>query len=159
MIVSLLMLTIADGILTIELLDTNSEEMNPIMARLIPQGHQAFLMGKYILTAAGIPFIVVYKNYPMFGTRFRIGFVLPIFVSLYLVLIFYQSRLLRIGRDVTWPSGHILAPHRVQKRRPEKATLHQTAMIDGGDALEIHGVVVSHALEVCVSYPISPLSI
>ena len=83
-IVTLLMLTIADGVLTIELLDTNSEEMNPIMARLIVHGQQAFLIGKYILTAAGLPFIVVYKNYPMFGTRFRIGFVLPIFVGLYI---------------------------------------------------------------------------
>jgi hypothetical protein len=115
-IVTLLMLTIADGILTIELLDTNSEEMNPIMAHLLLQGHQVFLIGKYILTAAGLPFIVVYKNYPMFGTRFRIGFVLPIFVGLYVVLIFYQSRLLRIGREVTWPSGHIT--HGLDVSRP-----------------------------------------
>jgi hypothetical protein len=89
-IISLLALTIADGVLTVELLDTNSEEINPLMAHLLLWGFNVFLMGKYILTAAGLPFIVAYKNYPMFGTRFRAGFVLPVFVGLYLVLIIYQ---------------------------------------------------------------------
>jgi hypothetical protein len=117
--------------LTIELLDTNSEEMNPIMAHLILQGHQAFLLGKYVLTAAGLPFIVVYKNYPMFGTRFRIGFVLPVFVGLYVVLIFYQTKLLRIGRDLKWPAEHISSPHRVPKSPIDKAASPRTATSGG----------------------------
>jgi hypothetical protein len=103
-IISLLALTIADGVLTVELLDTNSEEINPLMAHLLLWGFNVFLMGKYILTAAGLPFIVAYKNYPMFGTRFRAGFVLPVFVGLYLVLIIYQWRLLHLGRGSS-PSG------------------------------------------------------
>jgi len=95
MIVSLLTLTIADGVLTIELLDANSGEFNPFMAHLLLQGHNVFLLGKYILTAVGLPFLVAYKNYPMFGTRFRAGFVLPVFVGLYIVLVFYQWKLLQ----------------------------------------------------------------
>jgi len=94
LIVGLLALTIADGVLTIELLDANSGEFNPLMAHLLERGHNAFLLGKFILTAAGLPFLVAYKNYPMFGTRFRAGFVLPVFVGLYLVLVFYQWKLL-----------------------------------------------------------------
>jgi hypothetical protein len=104
MIVSLLALTIADGVLTIELIDTNSEEINPFMAQLLLQGHSVFLLGKYILTAAGLPLIVAYKNHPMFGTRFRAGFVLPLFVGLYIVLVVYQWRLLHVGRGVSPPS-------------------------------------------------------
>jgi Domain of unknown function (DUF5658) len=138
-IVTLLALTIADGVLTIELLDTNSEEMNPIMARLILQGHQTFLVGKYVLTAAGLPFIVVYKNYRMFGTRFRIGYVLPIFVGLYIALISYQSRLLRIGREVTSPPGDMSAPHRLRKRPFDKATSQPMAMAQGTNAPVIDG--------------------
>jgi hypothetical protein len=103
MIVGLLGLTIADGVLTIELLDTNSEEINPVMAHLLMRGHSAFLIGKYVLTAAGLPFLVAYKNHPMFGTRFRAGFVLPVFVGLYLVLVVYQTQLLRFGRIVMSP--------------------------------------------------------
>ena len=90
MIVGLLGLTITDGVLTIELLDRNSEEFNPIMAQLLGRSHHAFLAGKYILTAAGLPFLVVFKNYRMFGTRFRIGYLFPAFVGLYLLLLSYQ---------------------------------------------------------------------
>ncbi len=45
----------------------------------------------------GLPFIVVYKNYPMFRTRFRVGFLLPVFIGLYLVLIGYQAFLFQMG--------------------------------------------------------------
>ena len=44
------------------------------MAHLLGRGHHAFLAGKYILTAAGLPFLVVFKNYRLFGTRFRVGY-------------------------------------------------------------------------------------
>ena len=94
MIVSLLGLTITDGVLTIELLDRNSEEINPIMAHLLGRGQHAFLAGKYLLTAAGLPFLVVFKNYRLFGTRFRIGYLFPAFIGLYLLLLSYQWKML-----------------------------------------------------------------
>jgi Domain of unknown function (DUF5658) len=94
MIVGLLGLTITDGVLTIELLDRNSEEINPLMAHLLGQGHHAFLAGKYILTAAGLPFLVVFKNYRLFGTRIRIGYLFPAFIVLYLLLLSYQWNML-----------------------------------------------------------------
>jgi hypothetical protein len=97
LIVSLLGLTIVDGVLTVELLDVNSEEMNPLMGHLLARGHTAFFLGKYILTALGLPFLLVYKNYPMFGTRFRVGYLLPVFLGLYLVLVLYQMVLLQMG--------------------------------------------------------------
>jgi len=98
MIVILLCLTIADGVLTIELLDTNSEEINPVMQHLLTRGHSAFLLGKYVLTAVGLPLIVVYKYHPFCGTRFRVGFLLPAFIGLYVALISYQLTLLEAGR-------------------------------------------------------------
>jgi hypothetical protein len=98
MVVTLLGLTIADGVLTIMLLDVNSEEFNPLLNHMLTRGQTAFLLAKYALTAAGIPFLVVYKHYPIFGTRFRIGWLLPIFVGMYLVLLSYQGALLSVGR-------------------------------------------------------------
>jgi hypothetical protein len=94
MIVGLLGLTITDGVLTIELLDRNSEEINPFMAHLLGRSHHAFLAVKYILTAAGLPFLVVFKNYRLFGTRFRIGYLFPAFIALYLLLLSYQWNML-----------------------------------------------------------------
>jgi hypothetical protein len=96
-IVGLLGLTLVDGVLTVELLDVNSEELNPLMSHLLARGHLTFFLGKYVLTAAGLPFLLVYKNYPMFGTRFRVGYLLPMFLSLYLVLAAYQVHLLNLG--------------------------------------------------------------
>lgn len=94
LIVAVLVLCIVDGVLTIELLDAHSEELNPVMRFLINRGHLPFLVGKYILTAAGLPFLVVYRNWPLFGTRFRAGFFLPVFLGLYLGLLAYQVHLL-----------------------------------------------------------------
>jgi Domain of unknown function (DUF5658) len=90
-----LVLCLVDGVLTIELIDLNSEEINPVMRFLLRRGYLSFLMGKYALTAAGLPFLVVYKNWPLFGTRFRAGFLLPIFFALYLGLLTYQVILLQ----------------------------------------------------------------
>jgi hypothetical protein len=97
MVVTLLSLTVVDGMLTLELLELNSEEANPVMGQLLKRGPLDFVLGKYVLTAMGLPFIVVYKNYPMFKTRFRIGFLLPVFISLYVALISYQCMLLNAG--------------------------------------------------------------
>ena len=97
MVVTLLSLTVVDGILTLELVNLNSEEANPFMGHLLKRGPLDFVLGKYVLTAIGLPFIVVYKNYPMFNTRFRIGFLLPAFISLYVALISYQCMLLHAG--------------------------------------------------------------
>lgn len=98
MIVALLGLTLLDGILTLELIELNSEEANPVMAHLLSRGDLAFLMGKYVLTAAGLPFLVVYQHYPLFRSRFRVGWLVPIFIALYLVLLFHQWSLFQIGR-------------------------------------------------------------
>jgi hypothetical protein len=97
LIVSLLALTIVDGVLTIELLELNSEEFNPVMDHLLTWGHTAFFLGKYVLTAAGIPLLVVYKNHRMFGTWFRVGYLLPVFVAMYVTLVSYQVALLGEG--------------------------------------------------------------
>ena len=93
-IVAVLVLCIVDGVLTIELLDINSEEANPVMRFLLDRGYVPFLVGKYVITAAGLPFLAVYKNWPLFGTRFRAGFLLPVFLGLYLGLVAYQVHLL-----------------------------------------------------------------
>jgi hypothetical protein len=99
-IVAVLGLTLVDGVLTLELLDTNSEECNPLMGHLLTRGQVVFFVAKYLLTASGLTFFLVFKNYAMFGTRFRVGFMSPIVLVLYLALVAYQVGLLKIGRSV-----------------------------------------------------------
>jgi len=115
MVLTLLSLTIVDGMLTLELLDLNSEEANPFMGHLLRRGPLDFLLGKYVLTAMGLPFIVVYQNYPMFKTRFRVGFLLPVFISMYIVLIYYQYMLFQAGpihSAVAWSDPALTADSR-----------------------------------------------
>ena len=93
LVLLLLILTVVDGAMTLMLLGAGCEEANPAMQLLLDRGPVDFVVGKYILTAAGLPFLVIYRNFTLFGTRFRIGYLIPIFVGLYLLLIGYQVAL------------------------------------------------------------------
>lgn len=94
LILLLLTLSIVDGVITLHLLDLGFTEINPLMRYLLSKGGTSFLIGKYALTATGLPFLVAYMHYPLFRSRFRVGYLLPFFVSLYLVLLGYQLGLL-----------------------------------------------------------------
>jgi hypothetical protein len=79
-----------DAVLTIELISAGGAEINPVMDRLLDCGILAFVLGKYALTAVGMPLLLIFKNYYLFGTRFRVGYLLPLIVAMYAVLISYQ---------------------------------------------------------------------
>lgn len=95
LIVLLLALSITDAVITLILIGEGSEEINPVMGHLLRRGLLTFLVGKYVLTATGIPLLLVFKNFYLFGTRFRVGYLIPAFIFLYVVLISYQLCLLR----------------------------------------------------------------
>jgi hypothetical protein len=86
--------TLLDGVLTIHLVGTGCEETNPAMRPLLAQGVAPFLIVKYLLTVAGLPLLLIFKNFYLFGTRLRVGHLLPIFVGLYLILLAHQMRLM-----------------------------------------------------------------
>ncbi len=98
-VLALLSLSIADAWITIELVDSGCSEINPLMARLLDWGVVPFLAIKYVLTAAGLPILLLYKNYYLFGTRLRVVYLIPTFVAMYVALLAYQAMLL---------AGHIL---------------------------------------------------
>ncbi len=92
-IVLLLALSIVDAAITLLLIQTGCEEINPVMSHLLEYGLLTFLVGKYVLTAAGIPLLLVFKNYYLFGSHFRVGYLFPVFIGMYLCLIGYQMLL------------------------------------------------------------------
>lgn len=93
-IVANLILCIVDAVLTLHLIHAGGEEFNPLMACLLARGTSWFVLGKYVLTAAGLPLLLIYKNHYLFGTRVRVGYLLGLIVALYLVLIAYQTCLI-----------------------------------------------------------------
>jgi hypothetical protein len=97
--VLLLILTVVDGAVTLLLLGAGCEEINPAMGYLLRQGPLQFLLGKYLLTTAGLPFLLIFRHFTLFRTRFRVGYLIPVFVALYLVLLGYQVALMNAPAD------------------------------------------------------------
>jgi hypothetical protein len=95
-VILLLLFTIADGVLTLHLVGANCEEMNPVMESLLKRGMGTFLLGKYALTVIGLPVLLIFKNHYLFSTRFRVGYLIPLFVVLYAALLAYQVYLFQI---------------------------------------------------------------
>ena len=87
---SLLTLSMVDAVATLLLLDLGAEEMNPAMKFLLGHGAQAFLLGKLALTAFALPVLLIGQNHYLFGTRFKVAYVLPMLVGLYATLNIYQ---------------------------------------------------------------------
>jgi hypothetical protein len=94
LVVTLLAASITDAAFTVRLVAIGCTEVNPLMGRLLDRGVLPFFIVKYLLTALGLPVLLVFKNHYLFGTRFRVGYVIPVLVSMYLVLIAYQLHLL-----------------------------------------------------------------
>jgi hypothetical protein len=95
LVLLLLAFTIIDGLMTFELLEAGCQELNPFMGYLLSRGQGMFLLGKSVLTTAGLFFLLIFKNGHICGGRLRIGYLLPVFVVLYAVLIGYELQLLQ----------------------------------------------------------------
>jgi Domain of unknown function (DUF5658) len=93
--VLLLVLTLTDGAITLLLLEAGCEEINPAMSYLLSRGPLYFLLGKYALTTAGLPFLLIFRHFTLFRTKFRVGHLLPVFVGMYLILLGYQIALMQ----------------------------------------------------------------
>ena len=94
-VLTLIVASIVDAILTIRLLEAGAKEINPLMDRLLDHGIRTFLLGKYVLTVGGLPLLLIFKNHYLFGTRIRVGYLIPMAVALYVVLIGYQLVLMQ----------------------------------------------------------------
>ncbi len=92
--IALLLLTLLDGVLTILLLQQHCEEANPFLAWVLESGVGPFFAVKYGLTATGLAFFLMFREYRIFGTSLRVGHLIPCMVALYLALLIHQFVLL-----------------------------------------------------------------
>ncbi|MFZ1935949.1 MAG: DUF5658 family protein [Thermoguttaceae bacterium] len=98
-VLALIAATFVDAGLTVYVLHGGGCEVNPLMQRLLSRSVEAFVIGKYLLTVVGLPVLLIFRNYYLFGTHLRVGHLIPVSVALYAVLIGYQVILIqqRIG--------------------------------------------------------------
>jgi len=94
-IMLLLLASIADAYLTIHLMNAGAQEINPLMDNLLNRSVHHFLIGKYLLTVAGLPLLLIFQNHYLFGTRVRVRHLIPVAVGLYFLLIGYQLTLVQ----------------------------------------------------------------
>jgi len=100
-VITILLLSVADALLTLTLLNHGANEANPIMAPLVTGSGHWFAFWKVGLTTAGVVVLVLLSRYRLFG-RIRVGALLYVVLALYVALITYEWSLLhRIGAQVT----------------------------------------------------------
>lgn len=98
LVLAILAMTLLDGVLTLLLMDHHYEEANPLMRFLLGIHPLAFVVGKYALTAACMPFLLIFGRRQVFLPRLRVAHTLPFILLLYCVLVACQAvALARVG--------------------------------------------------------------
>jgi hypothetical protein len=92
--ISVLLLSCADALMTLRLLERGASELNAIMRVLIESDTQLFAALKMALTGAGLLFLVIHHRFRVFR-RFRVDQLLCAVLLLYLLLIGYELALLQ----------------------------------------------------------------
>ncbi len=89
-IILVLGLSVADGILTLWLIDKGATELNPVMAYYLKQGPQIFMLAKYLLTAS-VVIIVVVMNYAFLRLlKIQFGQLLKVFAGCFAMVVAWE---------------------------------------------------------------------
>jgi len=90
----ILLLSVADALLTLQLLARGATEANPAIIPFLDRGTLAFAIAKISLTSIGVVVLTILAQAHAFGRRVRVGSVLYLIVLGYAVLIAYELWLL-----------------------------------------------------------------
>jgi hypothetical protein len=85
---AVLVLSLADGLVTVRLVSAGTQEINPLLAGLVHNSPAAFALVKWLLTACGVIALVVAAHARVFG-RFRGATVLFAVLGGYALLVLY----------------------------------------------------------------------
>jgi hypothetical protein len=91
--VIILVLSIADGLLTLNLIGSGASETNPLMSYLIELSPYIYFFTKCFLTAICVIILILFRNYRSKILRVRVTNLLPMIAVLFIIVIFYQLHL------------------------------------------------------------------
>jgi hypothetical protein len=83
-----------DGAVTLAVVSSWPDELNPVMRLLLTLGAGPFFLGKLLLTAAGLTMLLSLRGRPLFRTRLRAGHVVLALTVVYGAVLFYEAILL-----------------------------------------------------------------
>lgn len=89
LIVSILILCIFDIYMTIKILQLGGKELNPVMLILMQKQPALSLVLKYLITAGSLIFLLIHKNFKVFGKVKAHSLIYGVF-SLYFLLMLYE---------------------------------------------------------------------
>lgn len=90
----ILLLCIVDAFMTLNLLNHGATEANLVMRLAIEEGVAAFILTKYLMTAASVLFLVVHSNFRI-ARSWQVHHLISGFALIYVVLLIYEVALLR----------------------------------------------------------------
>lgn len=86
----IILFSVLDAFMTLELLSLGSRELNPIMEYYLSFGSLQFFIVKYSLTAFGVVLLVVHHKFALFKGWLSLMSLLYIFSVMYGLLIVYE---------------------------------------------------------------------
>lgn len=96
LVVAIFLLNCTDAMLTLRLLQSGSQELNPLMAALIEWDWLLFTTAKFTLTGLCLGFLVLHVNFRLFRV-FTVRHILWAILGTYTALIVYELILLGQG--------------------------------------------------------------
>jgi len=84
-----LILCVLDAYFTVKILQAGGKELNPFMLRIMDKNPGLALVIKYLVTAAGIGILIIFKNFVVFG-RVKVSSLISIVFLLYLFLVVFE---------------------------------------------------------------------
>ncbi len=90
LILSILLLCILDAHFTLQLLQMGGVELNPIMIVLLEKDVALSLVLKYLITASGLIFLLIHKNFRIFG-NIRVSRLIYFVFILYVLLVLAEA--------------------------------------------------------------------
>ena len=91
--VIILVLSIIDGLLTLNLMSRGAQEVNPVMVFLIDINPYIYFFMKCFLTIAAVIMLILLRNYRSKIFRVRVSYLLPLIAVFFIIIIFYQLHL------------------------------------------------------------------
>lgn len=92
-LMAVLLLSLIDGFLTMVLAGRGVEKVNPLLGCLLHFGPIPFLLGKYLLAVVGATWLLIHKNFVLFGGRLKVENLLFILPVLYGLVVLYEISL------------------------------------------------------------------
>lgn len=89
-VILILMLTVADAILTLWLISEGARELNPVMAYFLGFGPTVFMTVKYMITSVSVVIVVLLNYVLVKRVRLRIGDLLHYFAGCFAAVVVWE---------------------------------------------------------------------